>query len=143
MNSASKATLIKALQRMDPVELTAYWNLELSSCVKCYGCRDACPVCICKECELEDQEWVDRGSIPPSLLFHIIRAYHLAGLCLHCGECEEACPMGIPLRMIHDMMRLLPPEKLFDLIPTLDERTKQRLVKSLEFKPIEGREVKR
>jgi hypothetical protein len=45
--------------------------------------------------------------------------------------------------MIHDMMRLLPPEKLFDLIPTLDERTKQRLVKSLESKPIEGREVKR
>jgi ferredoxin len=143
MNSVNEAATTKEIQQMDPDERMAYWKKQLSKCIKCYGCRDACPVCICKECELEDGKWVERGAIPPNELFHIIRAYHLVGLCIHCGECEKACPMEIPLRKIHDMMRLLSPDELFDLMPFLDDKTKQRLVKSLEAKPIVGREVKK
>jgi ferredoxin len=38
------------------------------------------------------------------MFFHIIRAYHLTGRCIDCGECERACPVGIPLRTINRKM---------------------------------------
>jgi len=33
--------------------------------------------------------------------WNIVRAMHLAGRCIDCGECERACPAGIPLRDIN------------------------------------------
>ena len=31
----------------------------------------------------------------------MIRAFHLAGRCIGCGECERACPSEIPLNLIN------------------------------------------
>lgn len=78
------------------------WQYEFQKCLKCYGCRDICPVCFCKECSLEHGELVDTGSVPPEVpLFHLIRAVHMAGRCVDCGLCEEACPVDIPLRLLY------------------------------------------
>ena len=34
-------------------------------------------------------------------MFHIIRAFHVAGRCTDCGECSRVCPQGIPLHLLN------------------------------------------
>ena len=34
-------------------------------------------------------------------MFHIIRAFHVAGRCTDCGECTRVCPQGIPLHLFN------------------------------------------
>ena len=81
------------------------WMYEFEKCIKCYGCRDACPVCFCKECSLEHDDLVSTGDLPVEVpIFHWVRAMHMAGRCVDCGLCEEACPMDIPLRALYRMV---------------------------------------
>lgn len=78
------------------------WMYEFQKCIKCYGCRNICPVCFCEECSLEHKNLVHPGSLPPEIpIFHLIRAVHMAGRCIDCGLCEDACPMDIPLRLLY------------------------------------------
>ena len=78
------------------------WLYEFQKCIKCYGCRDICPVCFCKECSLEHPDLIATGSIPPEVpIFHLVRAVHMAGRCIDCGLCEDACPADIPLRLLY------------------------------------------
>jgi len=78
------------------------WMAEFQKCIKCYGCRNICPVCFCKSCSLEDGELVGTGTLPPEVpIFHLVRAVHMAGRCVDCGLCEDACPVDIPLRLLY------------------------------------------
>lgn len=78
------------------------WIYEFQKCIKCYGCRNICPVCFCKECSLEHKELIDTGAVPPEVpIFHLVRAVHMAGRCVDCGLCEDACPVDIPLRLLY------------------------------------------
>lgn len=78
------------------------WMYEFQKCIKCYGCRNICPVCFCKECSLEHKELVGTGVLPPEVpVFHLVRAVHMAGRCIDCGLCEDACPVDIPLRLLY------------------------------------------
>lgn len=83
-------------------ERMSRWMYEMQKCIKCYGCRNICPVCFCKECSLEHADLVHSGRLPPEVpIFHLVRATHMAGRCIDCGLCEEACPMDIPLRLLY------------------------------------------
>jgi formate hydrogenlyase subunit 6/NADH:ubiquinone oxidoreductase subunit I len=74
-------------------------------CVKCYGCRNICPVCFCKECTLEEETFVPKGELPPANPdFLLTRAIHMVGYCVYCGLCEEACPADIPLTTMYKMV---------------------------------------
>jgi len=78
------------------------WLYEFQKCIKCYGCRNICPVCFCKECSLEHAELIGTGHLPPDIpIFHLVRAVHMAGRCVDCGLCEDACPAEIPLRLLY------------------------------------------
>ena len=78
------------------------WMYEFQKCIKCYGCRDICPVCFCKECSLAHKDLVGTGALPPEVpIFHLVRAVHMAGRCIDCGLCEDACPAEIPLRLLY------------------------------------------
>ena len=78
------------------------WYFEFSKCIKCYGCRDICPMCFCNECSLETDELIKKGEIPPEIpTLHLTRAVHMAGRCIDCGLCSEACPADIPLRTLY------------------------------------------
>lgn len=80
-----------------------FWREQLSRCIKCYACRQACPMCYCETCitEKSEPQWIDKPSHPRGVLaYHLIRAMHLAGRCVGCGECGRACPMDIPVDLI-------------------------------------------
>lgn len=82
------------------------WATLLKRCIKCYGCRNACPLCVCVPCKLEDTVWVDSGTLPAEMIpFHLIRAFHLSDTCVACGACQEACPVHIPLLALQLSMR--------------------------------------
>ncbi|RLC32846.1 MAG: hypothetical protein DRH32_02255 [Deltaproteobacteria bacterium] len=93
------------------------WMYEFSKCIKCYGCRNICPVCFCTECSLEHPDLVEPGNLPPEVpIFHLVRAVHMAGRCIDCGLCEEACPAEIPLRLLYrEMNRIV--SDVFDYRP--------------------------
>lgn len=94
---------IKRIEQMSDQERWKYWTETLSRCIKCYACRQACPLCYCKECITEKSrpQWIDKSSGPRgNLAYHFIRALHLAGRCVGCEECRRACPMGIPVDLL-------------------------------------------
>ncbi|TFG34796.1 formate dehydrogenase [Candidatus Thorarchaeota archaeon] len=83
---------------MSHSEKLAYWINEFNKCIKCYGCRDACPICYCEDCLLEaDRDFLEAGVIPPSTLFPLTRLAHVADSCVNCGQCQDTCPMDLPL----------------------------------------------
>jgi formate dehydrogenase subunit beta len=84
----------------------ARWTKLLRRCLKCYGCRNACPICVCTPCKLEDDLWVERSAVPAEMIpYHLIRAFHLSDTCVACGACQDACPVGIPLLALQLVMR--------------------------------------
>jgi ferredoxin len=95
----------------------SFWKRELSRCIRCYACRNACPMCICRDsciAETREPKWVtQRSNLQEKFMFHMIHALHLAGRCVECGECERACPMEIPLLTIRRKMNL-EMKRLFD-----------------------------
>jgi ferredoxin len=110
------------LKEMSPEERWSYWMQEFSRCIKCYACRQVCPVCHCPRCitEKNQPQWVDTSPHPRgNLKWNLIRALHLAGRCIECGECERACPMKIPLSRLSHGMRELVREK-FEFVPGAD-----------------------
>lgn len=82
------------------------WRENFKRCIKCYGCRNSCPICVCPSCKLEEDGYVTSGTVPPDpLAFHLIRAMHLADRCVGCGACQESCPAGLPLLSLHLAVR--------------------------------------
>ena len=86
-------------QEFAPPKDKFYWFSQLDECIKCYGCRDACPLCHCKRCVLERDvpETVEKGVVPPPFTFSMVRLLHVASYCVNCGHCEDACSVDIPL----------------------------------------------
>lgn len=94
---------VKDLQSMSLEERWSFWTGHLARCIKCYACRQACPMCYCATCitEKSEPQWIDKPShLKGALAYHLIRAMHLAGRCVSCGECGRACPMDIPVDKI-------------------------------------------
>lgn len=89
----------------DEKERMRRWACEFKRCIKCYGCRNSCPICICVPCKIEDNLWAARGRIPAEISFHLIRAFHLSDTCVACGACQDACPVNIPLILLQISMR--------------------------------------
>jgi ferredoxin len=102
----SEDAQVAAFLAKSVAERLAFWQYQFSKCMKCYGCRNACPVCACKECRMEQSQFTHVGRLPVEFpLFHFVQFMHHADRCIDCGECENACPMDIPLRLIKKVMR--------------------------------------
>ena len=96
---------VEALEKMTPDERFEFWQGELSKCIRCNACRDVCPACTCEKCVFDNpNSGVENKSPANSFeekMFHIIRAFHVAGRCTDCGECSRVCPQNIPLHLLN------------------------------------------
>ena len=108
------------LRSMNIEERFAYWAGQFNQCIKCFGCRDACPICYCTDCYLEaDRGLVVGGEIPPDVMFPILRTTHVADSCVNCGQCQDICPSELPLsRLVHMLNSEISP--LFEYEPGMD-----------------------
>ena len=92
---------VRAVESMDPDKKWAFFTRTIANCIRCYACRNACPLCYCPTCFVDESrpQWVGKSIDPTdTMTFHFLRAYHCAGRCTDCGACERVCPVGIPMR---------------------------------------------
>lgn len=92
---------VRKIEAMTPDEKWRYFEDLIAPCIRCYACRNACPVCYCPTCFVDESrpQWVGKTTDPTDThTFHFLRAYHVAGRCTDCGACERACPVGIRMR---------------------------------------------
>lgn len=95
---------IEEIEKMSPDERYKFFDDILSTCIRCYACRQHCVACNCRTCIFDETrpQWVGREtSISDNMMYHLIRASHMAGRCIECGECERVCPVNIPLMLIN------------------------------------------
>lgn len=101
--TARGAGELARLDAMAPAERWAFWRDQLSRCVRCYACREICPMCFCVQCiaDRNRPQWIDTSPTPRgNVAWHLTRALHQAGRCVGCLECERACPERIPLGLL-------------------------------------------
>jgi coenzyme F420-reducing hydrogenase delta subunit/ferredoxin len=103
MISSRELLDLSSEERMD------FWLRQFDRCIRCYACRQVCPHCNCPTClyERDDSLWVGMSTgLSEKRSFHLGRAYHLAGRCIGCNECERVCPMGIPISLLNQLLSL-------------------------------------
>jgi formate dehydrogenase subunit beta len=104
---ASDREAVAKIAAMSREQRWQFWQNEFARCMKCYACRAACPMCYCTRCVVESNQpqWIPAAPTElGNLEWHIVRAMHLAGRCLNCGYCAEACPVGIKLNLLTQML---------------------------------------
>ena len=96
---------VEKIQNMTADERDKFWKAEFSRCIRCNACRDVCPACTCEKCVFDNNNLYTSQKVAQvpfeESLYHIIRAWHVAGRCTDCGECSRVCPEHIPLHLLN------------------------------------------
>lgn len=98
---------VREIESMSVSERWAFWTKEFDKCVRCYACRQACPLCYCDQCIVDKTQprWIESSAHSiGNMGWHLIRAFHLAGRCIGCGECDRVCHQNIPLSLLNMKM---------------------------------------
>ncbi len=102
---SSRFDMVEKLENMTGDERYNFWQNELSRCIRCNACRNVCPACTCEQCIFDNPDSGSANKAPADpfeeKMFHIIRAFHVAGRCTDCGECSRVCPENIPLHLLN------------------------------------------
>ena len=105
IENSGRFDLVEKLENMTAEERFEFWRGELSRCIRCNACRNVCPACTCEQCIFDNpNSGVAQKAADDSFeenMFHIIRAFHVAGRCTDCGECSRVCPEHIPLHLLN------------------------------------------
>jgi ferredoxin len=104
ISAEERYAAINAFLSRPASERLAYWRQELARCVKCYACRQVCPMCYCPRCIVDKnrpQVISTSATLKGNFAWHITRAFHLAARCVGCEECSRVCPAGIDLRLLN------------------------------------------
>ncbi|MFC1493989.1 4Fe-4S dicluster domain-containing protein [Thermodesulfobacteriota bacterium] len=92
---------VSKIEEMSSDNKWGFFDRMLSKCIRCYACRNTCPLCFCPTCFVDESnpQWVGKSIDPTDrMTFHFLRAYHCAGRCTDCGACERVCPTGVTMR---------------------------------------------
>jgi ferredoxin len=103
-DSAKRYERLQNLMSMSVEERLEYWKSELSRCIKCYACRQSCPLCYCDVCVVDKNRPVrldTSATLKGNFAWNILRAFHLTGRCVGCSACSDACPAGIDLDLLN------------------------------------------
>jgi formate hydrogenlyase subunit 6/NADH:ubiquinone oxidoreductase subunit I len=128
--SANEYGGVKELEAKSTPERWRFWQQQFEKCIRCYACRQICPLCYCSECITEKTmpQWIlPSPSLSGNTTWNVVRAFHLAGRCIDCGECERACPVNIPLRKLNKKLEK-EIKAMFDYVPGLDPKKKPPLI---------------
>ena len=97
--------MVEKLEAMTAEERFEFWRGELSRCIRCNACRNVCPACTCENCVFDNpSSGISQKAAADTFeenMYHIIRAFHVAGRCTDCGECSRVCPEHIPLHLLN------------------------------------------
>ena len=113
---------LEKFEELGASERWVFFEKEFAKCIRCYACRNACPMCYCEECFVDqsDPQWFGKSTdLSDTMLFHIVRTLHTAGRCVECGACERACPLGINLSFLNQRVEREVRER-FGYTPGLD-----------------------
>jgi formate dehydrogenase subunit beta len=98
---------VDAFETLDAEARHAFFATETGHCIRCYACREACPMCYCTQCFVDHTtpRWTESTiSAAGTQAWHLIRAFHQTGRCVSCGACERACPMNISMTYLTDKL---------------------------------------
>ncbi|MBP5430974.1 4Fe-4S dicluster domain-containing protein [Ruminococcus sp.] len=102
---SNRFDMVEKLENMTAQERFNFWREQLSKCIRCNACRNVCPACTCEKCVFDNPDSGIENKAPSDSfeenMFHIIRAFHVAGRCTDCGECSRVCPQNIPLHLLN------------------------------------------
>ncbi len=101
---ADEFDTVKVFEGRTSDERWEYFSQIADKCIRCYACRNACPLCYCEECAVDcsQPQWFGKSPmLADTQIFHIMRALHTAGRCVDCGACVRACPMDVDLRFFN------------------------------------------
>ena len=92
---------VRQIEAMTPEERFAFFKGELSKCIPVQ-----CPAGMYVRPAAAANAYLTAASLTAARrpnadsfeeqMFHIIRAFHVAGRCTDCGECSRVCPQGFP-----------------------------------------------
>lgn len=103
--NAKRMEEVAKIEAMTSTERYEFWRNEFSRCIRCNACRNVCPACTCEKCVFDNNDLYTSQKVAQTSfeedLFHIIRAWHVAGRCTDCGECSRVCPEHIPLYLLN------------------------------------------
>lgn len=105
VGESKRLDVLNRFEKMTADERSEFWKNEFSRCIRCNACRNVCPACTCEKCVFDNNKLYTSQKVAETnfeeSLFHIIRAWHVAGRCTDCGECSRVCPQGIPLYLLN------------------------------------------
>lgn len=95
---------VEAIEAMGQEEKAKFWHEQYSKCIRCYACRNICPACNCTNCIFDQSAsgWQSKDiNASENQFYGVTRAFHVAGRCIECGQCEMVCPSDIPIMLMN------------------------------------------